>query len=102
MNIATTGLGMWGIVALMALVTLATRWGGVFLMTLVPISPRVKQFIRAMSSSVLVALLAPLAVNGDHGTRVGLATTAVLMLVLKRPLPSIATGIVAVALARHF
>lgn len=38
--------------------TLATRWGGVLIMSYVPISDRVQRFINAMSGSVLVALLA--------------------------------------------
>ena len=59
MSIATTDLGTLLIILIMALVTLATRWGGVFIMAFVPISRRVQQFIRAMSGSVLIALLAP-------------------------------------------
>ena len=67
MSIATTDLGTLLIILIMALVTLATRWGGVFIMAFVPISRRVQQFIRAMSGSVLIALLAPLAAQGDGG-----------------------------------
>ena len=51
-------------VAVMALVTLATRWGGVAAMAFVPLGARMRRFIAAMSGSVLVALLAPLAVQG--------------------------------------
>ncbi len=102
MSIDTTGWGMWTVVAVMAVVTLATRWGGVFIMSFVPISYRVKQFIGAMSGSVLVALVAPLALNGDTGARLALATTAIVMLTVKKPLPSIATGILAAAVYRYF
>jgi uncharacterized membrane protein len=87
-------------VAVMALVTLATRWGGVAAMALVPLGARMRRFIAAMSSSVLVALLAPLAMQGDGGARAALLTTAVLVLVLRRPLPAIAAGLVAAALVR--
>jgi uncharacterized membrane protein len=38
MSIATTDLGTLLIILIMALVTLATRWGGVFIMAFVPIS----------------------------------------------------------------
>ena len=48
------------VVLVMALVTLATRWGGVFVMAFVPISDRARQFITAMSGSVLVAIVAPI------------------------------------------
>ena len=90
------------IVLVMALVTLATRWGGVFLMSWLPISHRMQQFIGAMSGSVLVALLAPLALEGDGGARLALATTATVMLIVKKPLPAIAAGMLAAAVFRHF
>lgn len=101
MNVETLGSGTLLIVAIMAVVTLVTRWGGVFVMSFVPISRRVRQFIAAMSGSVLVALLAPLTVQGDGGARLALATTAAVMLVLKKPLPAIAVGIVAAAVFRQ-
>lgn len=102
MNIETSGHGPLILVLIMALVTLATRWGGVFVMSFVPINDRVQQFIGAMSGSVLVAVLTPLAVSGDNGARAALASTAVVMLLVKKPLPAIAAGIVAAALFRHF
>lgn len=102
MHIETAGLGLLAIIAIMAIVTLATRWGGVFVMSFVPIGHRVRQFINAMSGSVLVALLAPLAMQGDGGARMALATTAAVMLVLKKPLPAIAAGILAAAMYRQF
>lgn len=102
MSVETLGGGTLLIVAVMTLVTLATRWGGVYVMAFVPIGPRVRRFIAAMSGSVLVALLAPIAVNGDGGARLALTTTAVVMLVLKKPLPAIAAGIVAAAVFRQW
>lgn len=102
MSIDSTGSGALLIVLIMAVVTLATRWGGVWVMSFVPISYRVQQFISAMSGSVLVALLAPLAMQGDSGARLALAVTAVTMLLLKKPLPAIAAGIVAAALVRQW
>lgn len=100
MNIATAGYGTFIIILIMAAVTLATRWGGVFVMAFVPISHRVQRFISALSGSVLVALLAPLAVAGDNGARLALLTTTLVMLVVKKPLPAIGAGIVAAALFR--
>jgi uncharacterized membrane protein len=102
MSIDSLGWGSMAIVLIIAVVTLATRWGGVFVMSFVPINYRVKQFIEAMSGSVLVALLALLALEGDGGARLALATTATVMLVLKRPLPAIAAGMLAAALFRQF
>lgn len=102
MTIDTGGYGPFIIVLVMAVVTLATRWGGMFVMSFVPINYRVQQFIGAMSGSVLVAVLTPLAVSGDNGARAALLTTAVVMLLVKKPLPAIAAGIVAAALTRQF
>lgn len=101
MSVEAAGLGTLLIILAMAVVTLATRWGGLFAMSFVPISDRVKQFIIAMSGSVLVALLAPLALTGDLGARLALLTTAIVMLVLKRPLPAIAAGIVVAGVVRQ-
>ncbi|KOO09231.1 AzlD family protein [Vibrio hepatarius] len=100
MNIETTDGGTILIILAMALVTLITRWGGVFVMSFIPIGYRVQQFITAMSGSVLVALLAPLAVEGDAGARMALLSTAVVMLVWKKPLPAISAGLIAAALVR--
>lgn len=86
----------------LAIETLVTRWGGVYVMSYVPIGYRMKQFIGAMSGSVLVALLAPMAVEGDNGARLALLTTAVIMLPLKRPLPAMAAGVLASAIFRQF
>lgn len=102
MSIETAGLGSLIIVLIMAVVTLATRWGGVFVMSFVPISFRVQQFISAMSGSVLVAILTPLAIEGDLSARLALLTTAIIMLMLKKPLPAIAGGILVAAMVRQF
>ncbi|MEF1312343.1 AzlD domain-containing protein [Vibrio mytili] len=100
MSIETSFIGTLIIILAMAVVTLMTRWGGVFVMSLIPISERVQRFITAMSGSVLIALLAPLAVEGDSGARAALLSTAVVMFIIKKPLPAIAAGIVAAALVR--
>lgn len=70
-------------------------------MAFVPINYRVQQFIGAMSGSVLVAVLTPLAVTGDNGARLALLTTAIVMLALRKPLPAIAAGVVMAAAFRY-
>ncbi|HEN8799508.1 AzlD domain-containing protein [Pseudomonas sp. CM25] len=102
MSIDISGFGTLYIILIMAVVTLVTRWGGVFVMSFVPINYRVQQFINAMSGSVLVAVLTPLAVTGDNGARVALLTTAIVMLALRKPLPAITAGILMAALFRQF
>jgi uncharacterized membrane protein len=102
MIIDTGGYGVWIVIGVMAVVTLATRWGGVFIMGFVPINERVQQFISAMSGSVLIAVLTPVAINGDNGARLALLTTAVIMLTLKKPLIAISAGLLVAALVRQF
>lgn len=98
---ATRGGVMLAIV-IMALVTYLTRAGGVFVMSRVPIGPRVERFINAMAGSVLVAVITPMAVNGDWGARMALVATLAVMLVLRKPLPAITAGILTAALWRLF
>ncbi|WP_152206304.1 AzlD family protein [Marinobacter changyiensis] len=102
MTIETTVPGTLLLIAIMTIVTLITRFGGIFLMSFVTINPRVEGFINAMASSVLIAILAPMAVEGDIGARLALGTTAVLMLAFRKPLPAIAAGIIAAAAGRYF
>ena len=96
----TSGTGVGIVLLAMALVTLLTRWGGVYVMSFIPINHRVKRFIQAMSGSVLVAIIAPIALTGDLGARLALVTTAILMVLCKKPLPAIACGIGVAALVR--
>jgi len=102
MNIDMLGMGPLIIIVAMALVTLVTRWGGVYVMSFVPFNNRIKAFIQGMSGSVLVAILAPVALTGDRGAQMALLTTAIVMLVFKRPLIAITFGIVVSALVRYF
>lgn len=104
-DLTANGLGEIGafiLIGLMALVTVITRLGGVFLMSHININYRVKQFIAAMSASVLIAIVAPMFISGDHGARVALITTAILQLTIKKPLLAISGGIVMAALTRYF
>lgn len=101
MSIDIAGFGTLYIILIMAVVTLVTRWGGVFVMSFVPINYRVQQFINAMSGSVLIAVLTPMAVTGDNGARLALLTTAIVMLTLRKSLPAIAAGILMAALFRQ-
>lgn len=100
MMIETTASGTLFLFLVMGLVTLVTRFGGVFLMSLVPINPRIESFINAMASSVLIAIVVPQAFAGDWGARAALLVTAALMLATHKPLLSIAAGILAAALVR--
>lgn len=101
MTIETTTLGIVILVLVMGLVTLLTRVGGAFLMAYIPLNRRVESFISAMASSVLIAIVVPLAYAGDMGARAALLTTMVIMLATGRVLPAIASGLAAAAMVRQ-
>lgn len=89
-------------IAIMVVVTYLTRIGGVLIMTRVPIGPRVERFIQAMSGSVLIAVIVPMAAEGDWGARLALVATLIAMLITRKPLIAIAAGIATAALWRAF
>jgi len=90
---ATDGISGLIVILMMAGVTLLARFGGVWVMSVVPINRRVESFINAMSGSVLIAILVPVAVEGDVAARMALLATMLVMLALRRPMPAIAAGI---------
>ncbi|PHQ26971.1 branched-chain amino acid transporter [Marinobacter guineae] len=101
MTIETTAAGILALIAIMTAVTLLTRFGGVFIMSFVRINPRIESFINTMASSVLIAIIVPMAVSGDAGALAALVVTAVTMLALRKPLPAIAAGIAAAGVVRY-
>lgn len=101
MMIETTTAGVFALIAIITLVTMATRFGGVYLMSFVTISPRIESFINTMASSVLIAIIVPMAFSGDAGSAAALIATSVIMLATKKPLPAIAAGIAAAGLVRY-
>lgn len=101
MTIETTAAGILALIAIITGVTIVTRFGGVFLMSFVTISPRIESFINTMASSVLVAIIVPMAFSGDAGSLAALVVTAATMLATKKPLPAIAAGIAAAGLVRY-
>ena len=101
MTIETTSAGVLALIAIMTVVTLVTRFGGVFLMSFVRINPRVESFINTMASSVLIAIIVPMAVDGDLGALAALVATGVTVLATRKPLPSITVGLFAAALVRY-
>lgn len=100
MSLPSTAMGALDAIAIMALVTYLTRAGGVFVMSRVPIGPKVERFINAMAGSVLVAVITPMAVQGDWGARLALVATLGVMLTTQKALAAIAAGIVTAALWR--
>lgn len=85
----------------MALVTYVTRAGGVLLMRLVPVTPRVEVFLRYLSSSVLVGLVAPTVLaSRDPAVWVAVAVAVLVMARTRHLVAAMLAGVVAAALVR--
>jgi uncharacterized membrane protein len=84
-------------IAAMALITYATRAGGLWVMGYVPLSPRVESFLRHMASSVIVAIIVTQAWRGDWAMRVAVAVSVAVMLAMRSTTAALAAGMVAAA-----
>ena len=87
-------------IVLMALATYATRVGGLWLASRLPMSGRVEAWLGYIPGAILVSLVAPVAISG--GLAEALAAVAVVAVALKTGnlLASMLTGVGAVLLLR--
>ena len=85
------------VVFVMGLVAYLTRIGGVLILSRMKIGRRTERFIYAMSGSALVAIVVPLAVEGDTAARLSLVTTSLVMLTTRKTLLAILVGILTAA-----
>ena len=86
----------------MGAITFATRIGGVVMMRFVPLTPAIERFLRYLSSSVLVAVLAPAAYDGDLAARATLVSAALVMYFTRNALAAMAAGVAAAMVVPHF
>ena len=54
-----------GAVLLMTLVTVATRFSGVWIMSFVDITPRIEAFLKYLAVSVLISIVVPATLNAS-------------------------------------
>jgi uncharacterized membrane protein len=79
-------------IAGMALATLLTRVGGFWLMSYVTLSPRLERFLRHTAGGVLVAIVTAAAMKGDPAMWAGLAAAVGIMLLLRKSMTAILSG----------
>lgn len=84
----------------MAGVTYLSRIGGLWTMAFVPITPRVEAALKALSGSVLVALVVPATLQGGRDFAVAVGLAVVLMALTGRSLLAMTGGVAAAALLR--
>ena len=84
----------------MAGVTYLSRVGGLWAMAFVPITPRVEAALKALSGSVLVALVVPATLQGGRDFAVAVGFAAVLMALTRRSILAMTCGVATAALLR--
>ncbi|UEQ02869.1 AzlD domain-containing protein [Halomonas profundus] len=84
-------------IMLMVVIAYGSRVLGLLVMSHVPLGPRVRQFVDAMSSSVLIAVITPIIVHGDGGVRLAAIAAGTVAVVMRNPLVSIAMGMLCAA-----
>jgi branched chain amino acid efflux pump len=89
-------------VVLLAVVTVATRVGGVWIMSYVAITPRIEAFLKYMSVSVLISIVA--ATTWAAGTRIwlGVGAAALVMVATRSAVGAMLAGTALAAFARNF
>ena len=87
-------------VLVMVLVTFATRVAGVWVMSHFPITPRLEAFLKAMGSSVLIAIIVPATVSGAPRLWLAVGAAVLVMATTRSALAAMIVGTAAAGLAR--
>ncbi len=91
-----------GAILLLMLVTIATRLGGVWIMSHFKVSPRVEAFLRYMAVSVLISIVVPATRAAAPRIWIAVAASAAAMAATRSALGAMLTGVALAALARNF
>jgi len=89
-----------GAVVVLAAVTLATRLGGVWIMSYVQITPRINAFLKYMSISVLISIVATTAWTAQPRIWLAVGTAALVMVATRSLVGAMLAGTALAALAR--
>ena len=84
-------------VAGMSAITFATRAGGAWMVSFLPMTRRLRLLLRHMGNSVMVALVVGGVARGDPAAWLALAASVGVMLATRRALPAMAAAILAAA-----
>ncbi|WP_340162718.1 MULTISPECIES: AzlD domain-containing protein [Halomonadaceae] len=97
---STSGVASLVAITMMIVIALVSRIGGLLIMSRLPIGPKVRRFVDAMATSVLIAVITPMVVDGDGGTRIAALIAGAVAIWLRSPLVAIAMGMLSAALWR--
>ena len=79
-------------VLLLTLVTMATRLGGVWIMSYVEITPRIEAFLKYMAVSVLISIVVPTTIAGAPRIWIAVAAAAIVAAVTRSALSAMLVG----------
>jgi uncharacterized membrane protein len=85
--------GAFAAILAMAVATYLCRVGGYFAMTMIPLSPRVRQGLAALPGSIVVATVLPVAERGGLVAIVALLAGLGAMLVTRREVVALVAGL---------
>jgi uncharacterized membrane protein len=100
--VAVDAITAVGAVLLLAAVTMATRVGGVWMMSYVRITPRIQIFLKYMSVSVLISIVVPAAWAGGPHIWPGVFAAAAVMAATRSAVGAMLAGTALAAVARSF
>jgi uncharacterized membrane protein len=92
--------GVWIVIAAMAAVTVAIRYGGFALMGYIPLTRRVRSVLNALPGAVVVAIIVPLAVRGGLAASLAIIVALLAMALRRNDLLAVVCGVGAAALVR--
>jgi uncharacterized membrane protein len=100
--VSADAVAAFGAVLLLAAVTMATRLGGVWIMSYVRITPRIETFLKYMSVSVLISIVVPATWTAGPRIWLGVGTAALVMIGTRSALAAMLAGTALAAVARGF
>jgi uncharacterized membrane protein len=89
-------------VLLLMLVTIATRVGGVWIMSYVEITPRVEAFLKYMATSVLISIVVPTTLAASPRIWIAVGAAVIAMIATGSALSAMLIGTALAAFARGF
>jgi uncharacterized membrane protein len=89
-------------VLLMTLVTIATRLGGVWIMSHVAITPRIEAFLKYMATGVLIAIVVPNTLSASPRVWVAVVAAVAVMIATRSALTAMLIGTALAAAGRWF
>jgi uncharacterized membrane protein len=91
-----------GAVLLLMLITMATRVGGVWIMSYVAITPRIEAFLKYMASGVLIAIVVPGTLSAAPRIWIAVLAAALVMVATRSALGAMLIGTALAAAGRWF